>query len=449
MILLSVRAIKALMIAQCMILFLFSSLAVRADFKAAVTTVDITPESPKMLLGYNARQSVGIHDRIHHRVVVMDDGKIKFILVSTELGALSPSQYDQVSGKLKEKFGIEPRNFWWTVTHTHSAPEMGAPGLLEVFLKERFKHTIDSAYTRFVEETLIKAVGETIQRLEPAAISVGWGFAQANINRRAISPDGKASLGMNPYGAVDRRIGLIRLERPGGSTIALLANYPVHGTVFGPDNLDISGDVAGIISTYVEEKIGIPLLFINGAAGNLAPLYSGYKSVYGSKKSELDQMCVILGDKILAANSNLIKGTTEVNLYTGSLIIETPRKDNIRWPEYLSQYTRKTNSGIDLIRLPLLFLRINNDIAIWSSPAELFCEISNEIRDRSPFPYTFYYGYTNGWLGYLPTASAWKHGGYEVEVVCPYTPEAEMRVKEGVLGYLKGELRSKDQTSRW
>jgi hypothetical protein len=72
----------------------------------------------------------------------------------------------------------------------------------------------------------------------------------------------------------------------------------------------------------------------------------------------------------------------------------------------------------------------------------MFCEISNEIRERSPFPYTFYYGYTNGWLGYLPTEKAFQHGGYEVEVVSPYTPSVEHDVKESVLGYLQGEMRS-------
>ena len=76
-----------------------------------------------------------------------------------------------------------------------------------------------------------------------------------------------------------------------------------------------------------------------------------------------------------------------------------------------------------MVKLPVRFLKINNDVAIWSAPLELFCEISNEVRDRSPFPFTFYYGYTNGWLGYLPAAEDWKHGGYEVDVVSPFTPD--------------------------
>ena len=89
------------------------------------------------------------------------------------------------------------------------------------------------------------------------------------------------------------------------------------------------------------------------------------------------------------------------------------------------------------MRLPVRFLRTNDDVAIWSAPLELFCEISNEIRDRSPFPYTFYFGYSNGWLGYLPTESAYRYGGYEVDTVSPYTPVAAKDLTEAVLGYLQ------------
>jgi hypothetical protein len=131
-----------------------------------------------------------------------------------------------------------------------------------------------------------------------------------------------------------------------------------------------------------------------------------------------------------------------VSLFTGSLNIETPRKANLGWSEDLAKYTRTTSTGVNMVKLPARFLKINENIAIWSLPVELFCEISNEIRDRSPFPFTFYYGYTNGWLGYLPTAKAWENGGYEVETVSPYTPAVEQDLKESVIGYLQGELKS-------
>ena len=95
-----------------------------------------------------------------------------------------------------------------------------------------------------------------------------------------------------------------------------------------------------------------------------------------------------------------------------------------------------------MVRLPVRFLKINNDVAIWAAPIELFCEISNEVRDRSPFPFTFYYGYTNGWLGYLPSEEEWKYGGYEVDVVSPFTQEMSGALTETVVGYLQGEMRS-------
>jgi hypothetical protein len=94
-----------------------------------------------------------------------------------------------------------------------------------------------------------------------------------------------------------------------------------------------------------------------------------------------------------------------------------------------------------MIHLPVRFLKLSDDLVIWAAPIELFCEISNEIREQSPFPFTFYFGYTNGWFGYMPTEAAWKNGGYEVEVVNPFSPTAEYELKEVVNAYLKSEMR--------
>ena len=405
-------------------------------FRASVVKVDITPKSSQWLLGYGPRQSTGVHDNIYHRIVALDDGINKFILISSGLCVLSPSEYDRMAAELKNKFGVDPINFWWTVTHTHSAPEVGPPGLPAVFMGERYQHEANLEYTLEVEQKLIEGISEALKNLEPSRLGVGWGFSRANINRRAIDIDGKATLGMNPDGAVDRRIGLLRIDREDGSPLALISNYAIHGTVLGHGNLKISGDVPGIVSEYVEQKIGAPVLFINGAAGNLAPIYSTYPTP-GS--GHLGQFRVLLGDRIIEANQRILSTTDEVRLNSGALVVETPRKPDLGWPSDLGNYTRTADDGDKLVKLPIRFLNINGDVAIWSAPLELFNEISNDIRDRSPFPFTFYFGYTNGWLGYMPTSSAWQHGGYEVETVSPFTPSAEIELKEAVLGYLEGQ----------
>lgn len=410
-----------------------------AGFRASVVKIDITPDVPKMLLGYAARKSTGVHDRIYHRIIALDDGVKQFFLVSSDICVISPSEYDHVASLLQRQLGIDPLDFWWSLTHTHSAPEVGVPGLPEVFMGDRYKHKVDTAYTSLVERSLVNGIIEARKKLVRAWLGVGWGFSQANINRRAWDIDGRAVGGMNPDGPVDRRIGLIRLDKADGSPLALIANYAMHGTVLGPANLEISGDAPGIVSEYVEQKTGVPLLFINGAAGNLAPIYSVYPN---PKAGHLGQFRVLLGDKILDANKKITSTTDSIKLFTGSLTIETPRKAYMAWPSDLGNYMRATNTGVNMVRLPVRFFKINDDVAIWSLPVELFCEISNEVRERSPFPYTFYYGYTNGWLGYLPTEKEWEHGGYEVETVSPYVPFVERDVKESVIGYLQGEMRS-------
>lgn len=426
-------------------ILIFSASTSKAQLRAAIIKVDISPSDSQYLVGYGERKSTGIHDRIYHRIVALDDGKTQFFLISTDICLFSPSEYDKVVSRLQKEHGIDPLNVWWSVTHTHSAPEVGPPGIYGVYMGNRVNHTLDPAYTSMIEESLIDGILEAKKNLVPARLGVGWGFSNANINRRAVDVDGKASLGLNPDGPVDRRIGLLRIDKMDGSPIALIANYPIHGTVLGDKNLQVSGDAPGMVSEYVEGKIGAPVLFINGAAGNLAPIYSVYPT---PAAGHLSQFRVLLGDKILEANKKIISITDTVKLFAGELTVETPRKPGLGWSADMSRYTATTKAGINMVKLPIRFLKLNEEVAIWSAPVELFCEISNEIRDRSPFPYTFYFGYTNGWFGYLPNAAAWPHGGYEVETVSPFTTAAEQDVTESVVSYLQGQMRNPEAAKK-
>ena len=208
----------------------------------------------------------------------------------------------------------------------------------------------------------------------------------------------------------------------------------MHGTVLGPQNLQISADAPGVVAEYVEEKLGAPMLYINGAAGNLAPIYSVYPDF---NSGHLSQFRVLLGDRILAANRKLGPTTSEVEFSLGAKIVETPRKEGLGWAPDLGDYVRKTSTGATVVRLPLRFLKINNDVAIWAAPLELFCEIAMDIRNRSPFPNTFYFGYCNGWLGYFPTKAEFAFGGYEPSTT-PFTEQGEEDLTHAVIGYLQG-----------
>jgi hypothetical protein len=130
---------------------------------------------------------------------------------------------------------------------------------------------------------------------------------------------------------------------------------------------------------------------VNGAAGNMAPIYSVYDN---ERQGHLSQFKVLLGDRVLAAASAMGPSTADVSISLDDKIIETPLKDGLTWPDDLAAYSRVENDR-PLVRLPLRFLRLN-DTLIWSAPVELLCEIAIEVRNQSPFPRTFYFGYTNG-----------------------------------------------------
>ena len=395
------------------------------EFRAGAAKVDITPDTPQPLLGYAARQSTGVLDKLWHRVVVFDDGREQFVLVATDIALVSPSVYDEVARDLQREMGIEPRQFWWTATHTHAAPEVGPPGVAKLFLGERYKHESDARYAVRVKQSLIEGVKQARARLEPARLTWGKGYSAANLNRRARDVDGTIRLGLNPDGPVDREIGLIRVDNAAGKPLALVANYAMHGTAMSGLNTLISGDAPGIVASYVEDKLGAPMLYVNGAAGNISPIYSVYPD---ARSAHLGEFRVLLGDKILAANAKLPPGRAAVNMRLEQEWVEIPRKAGLGWTEDLGAYL-KDNS---LIRLPVRYWQIGKEAVVWAAPLELFCEIALKVRSRSRFAHTWFFGYANGWLGYLPTKAAYAEGGYEPSVA-PFSDEGEALLEKAVL----------------
>jgi hypothetical protein len=406
-----------------------------AGFRASAVEVDITPDSPQWLMGYNARQSTGVHDKIFHRIVAMDDGKTQFYLVASDLCLFSPGVYRDVAATLKKELGIDPQNFWWSVTHSHAAPEVGAPGIYKTLLG-RSDHEWNRDYARKVTSALVEGIKNAKSKLEDASIAFGAGISMANINRRAKDVDGHVFLGLNPDGPADRQINLMRLERKNGTPIAVIVNYAMHGTAMSGANLEVSGDAPGTVSAYVEQKVGAPVLYVNGAAGNMAPIYSVYPD---PRSAHLTQFNVLLGDRILSALNTMGAPTADVSLTASEKMIESRRKDGLEWPAELAEFSRKQADGTELVRLPVRFLKINHTL-IWSAPVELFCEIAIAVRSQSPFEHTFYFGYTNGWFGYLPTSKAFSEGGYEPKTSV-FTAAAEDDLLKGVITYVQGAPR--------
>ena len=64
---------------------------------------------------------------------------------------------------------------------------------------------------------------------------------------------------------------------------------------------------------------------------------------------------------------------------------------------------------------------ILGDLAMGFAPVELFDACGKAFREASAYPMTFFSGYTNAAHSYMPSATAYPHGGYEA-LECHYVP---------------------------
>ncbi len=277
--------------------------------------------------------------------------------------------------------GIERKQFWWSVTHSHSAPEVGPHGVYDVLLKGRSDHEWDREYTEQIKTSLISSgragsqktgARTTADRLSEHPLRI------STAARRDV--DGKISLGLNPDGPVDRQIGLIRLERPDGSPIALVANYAIHGTVLSGKSEAISGDAPGVVAAYVEEKLGAPVLHQWSGRQCGADLFClpGPEVRPPWASSEC-----LLGDRILQANARYgaqARPTSRIRI-RAKRFVETPLKPGLEWPAELAFVFECRFQGKTLVRLPVRFLTIEGR-RIWAAPVELFSEIAMDIRNN-------------------------------------------------------------------
>src|SRR5260370_35607389 len=66
--------------------------------------------------------------------------------------------------------------------------------------------------------------------------------------------------------------------------IAVVWNYAIHGTMLGRENSKLSGDVMGDAAARIEEQLGAPTLYVNGAVGDVSPRQRGWDGVAATGK---------------------------------------------------------------------------------------------------------------------------------------------------------------------
>lgn len=458
----------AAVVVTCLLLFLFLSSNAFAQhetetplkdriFKAGASTTNITPALGGVLVGgFGDPIATHIHDELHSRNLVLDDGETRLVLVVVDNVSINREVFDEAKRRLEKETGIPSSHMMMSATHTHSATS--ASGLGHKRRGWNLNKPLDD-YQRFVVSRIVDGVKIAINNLEPAQI--GWGSGQVPqhvFNRRwkmkpgtpmpnplgtedkvVMNPGvGNPNL-LEPAGPTDPEVGFLSVRAISGKPIALLANYSLH-YVGGVPSDHVSADYFAVFADRIQEMLQAdrqdpPFVGImtNGTSGDINninfrgpaeknPPYAKMRLVADDVAKEVFEVYQGLQHRdwvsLEAAQSEIslqVRKADEDLLARSKEVLNRPDSVKSRhnlekiYAQRILQFDEEWPDKIDVV---LQTFRIG-ELGIAAIPFETFVEAGLEIKAKSPFKNTFTISLANGGYGYLPTAAQHEFGGYE------------------------------------
>ena len=453
---------------KSMSLLLFTSLLLAAStptrlsaesFRAGAATSVITPEIGREIIGgFVPFPSKHIHDELHARCLVLDDGTTKIALVVCDLLGIHRVVSDEARRLIQEKSGIARECVMISATHTHSASS--ALGEARWLIDQQ-----PDVYQRFVAERIADGVARALNNLRPAQLAFGAVDVPEHLNNRrwhmlagTVPPNpfgGQDLVKMNPpsgspnliepAGPIDPTVSFLAVRGTDGFPISIFAAYSLH-YVGGTGPADVSADYYGYFCERLKQRMtagdAVPLdvdrppfvaLMANGTSGDINNI--DFRKPRGAKetKKPYEQMRFVAEDvaqKVHAATTTLEyrEGLTLASRYREPTIAwRRPNDEQKKWAADTIAAGPKNKSDLSFIyaervtklasypettTIPLHIIRIG-DACLGTMPCEVFCEIGIDFKRRSPFAKSFMVELAHGYVGYLPTPRQHQLGGYE------------------------------------
>ena len=226
-----------------------------AELRAGVAKVDITD--------YKAKK---MNDPMHVRALVLQSGKTTAVIITVDavaIGEIGPIKNDylpKVRAALKKDLGILPSNVVVNASHCH--------GIV----------------CADVDVKTIQAVKAAMKNMVPVTVGSGTGFEnRIQENRRLKLKSGKEADVRHAYslppdedvaevGPVDPQIGILKLNKKDGTTLAVVYNFachPIQGVPSGGNTADITGFSSKVIEDNLSD--GTIALFVQGCGGDINP----------------------------------------------------------------------------------------------------------------------------------------------------------------------------------
>ncbi|MFB3896766.1 MAG: neutral/alkaline non-lysosomal ceramidase N-terminal domain-containing protein [bacterium] len=400
--------------------------------QAGTAKIDITPPVGIELTGFIYRQqpSVGVHDPLFAKAVVIDDGTTQLALVSCDLLALSRDSVKTIRQKITKNSGIPSANILIACTHTHSGPAT-------VFLRNC--GTVDKGWLSKLEQQIADTVIHAYRELQPVSMGYGFGTADISLDRRA------SNLPQHAPEVVDKSLGVIKFEDISGEPMALILNYTCHPVVMAEKNRYFSADYPGVVCDYLESNYPSDpvVLFFNGACGNINPNIRGgtweamtkLGEIIGKAAADITDTITTSDTLTLSAiNDNIelqlkiphVEGIDhELEMFRNRAVeieesdmMQKKYNDAMIWWAEETLDILKQKKAPESIPLEIQVMKLG-ELTIAALGGEIFCQIGLNIKQQSGSP-TFIIGYANHDIGYIPTRKAFEEGGYEVTMAYRY-----------------------------
>jgi hypothetical protein len=421
---------------------------------AGAATAVITPPLGVSLCGHMIdRAAENIHEELHARSLVLDNGETKLALVVLDLIAASKEWLSEIKHQISSFTGIPMAHILISCTHTHSGP---TPVPV-------FQSNVEKDYLRWAGPRVADSVRVAVQRLQPARI--GWAVGREDrvvFNRRYFMKPGarlpsplpgvENRVLMNPgelNPAIDRPAGPIdpdvavlavqKAEHADGQPLAVYASYALHYVGGNPAG-DVSADYFGLVAELLHDLTGgprhdpqqpfVPLL-ANACFGDINNIDVRKKLKQPYYYHQLYEVAGMVARAVHEAWRG-IKYRDWVPLSvrekTLELAVRKPAAAEVRQAREVLErapqgplrqltdvYARETvqlAEWPERFKTPVQVFRIG-DLGLCALPGEPFCQTGLDIKAHSPLKPTIMVGMANDYAGYLPTEEQHALGGYE------------------------------------
>jgi len=418
-------------------------------------------------------RSESIHYGLFVTVVASKDstGQISYIagIDLCVLGCVECA--DNMLGTIAGQLGIDRDRLLFASSHTHASP---LPCI----------HRSNKEGSEFIPGFIEQIIEGTVSACKEAAaaiteVDVSWAYGKCDLAVNRDLPCGEIEVvAFNPDIVADDTLTVGRISNSAGKVIGTIANYACHPTTLAWKNAAISPDYVGEARAMVEKETGAPMLFLQGASGDLSP-----RNQYSGDTAVADKNGSNLGHSILATLASMQspgqglkwEGIVESGALLGEWletpvrgsdqVIETRLNVPVRVKDMKSIETLRTEwAGIDPGALEERIARaqrlrigyasgtiVDHPLWIWqwgeayfvAQPGEAYSFIQTELRRRHPDKIIFVMNLTNSpGLFYLPTKSAYVAPAYQAwqTLLAPGSLDA---VIDAADAYLKSKGRGK------